>query len=362
MNWRKISLFAATAFLIPVCGLAQNPEREKKQPAYGDAMDVSTSASQTALVGSTLFMTFSSPKAKGLFAFDVADPKTPRLIGRFVIDSGFPQSFAIEGTTLYLANGMNLYEIDISSPKNMKQIAVHRPVDNESNDPVKGYSGIAVREGKHYMAARRNGLVMEGFGRVPAGAKSFVRDLAMAGHFLYTAEEAKGIGIYEIGPDKIPRFLTRYPMKHGAPLRIRVKDDLLLVANGTSLAILSGAKSGKLKGIGALPNLAPFHCFGTSISDVIPVGQHTLLLASGETGIALVNMEHPEKPVLYAILSPFLYSYVRSAASDGTHLFVNDDFFGLRVIALSSLCDKALAKEKSPDAIPCEILAEVKLN
>lgn len=329
-NMKKILLFCL--FLTPLFPVLHADDLEQ-----GDA---TVSASIIAIQDDILYMTTGSQtnaKEKALYLFNIKNPAQPRLLSKVPL-KGFPQDLEVHGNKVILVNAKSVYEIDVTNP--VKPEIVSETLVSE--DPVYGPGGIELKEDFVYIACRAGGVLIVDIKDTESVVRktfegAFLRDTLSLDNVLYAADHMKGIQIYDL--DSGDRIFTM-PLRNGLAMRMRHDGEKIFLANGSNgLLIFSFFQDGRLEKIGELPSLGRYQAYGTFIFDMAfdAAPAKYAIIAAGETGIAVIDVQDPSKPKLVAVCPELQWTYVKSIAVKNDILYANDDTYGLRVVDISDI-------------------------
>jgi len=351
--------------LLCLCLYLRTAGGEPKTPVYGQGWDVYTTSSGIALAGDILYMTWPSKAGavdRSLVAIDMARPESPKLLSRLVL-GGFPQDLSAAGPYVYVVNGLELLVIDASKPSALK--LVRRLVI--SKEPLRGPQGIDVNANVAYLACRRGGVTAVDLRdplapKVIAGAPTsgFARDVTAAGDYLYVADDTKGVQVFDIRSRGKLRAVGHLAAPEGCIGRLRVVGGIAYLAGGNTLvACISLKKPSRPRGIGSTADRQLLSPFYGSYSHDLAVGAATdpkthesktyAYVADGESGLVVVDVTSPTEPAYAGGLTEGVTiggAYVvTSICIRGTHAYLNDESYGLRIVNIGSVADLRLVGE-----------------
>lgn len=262
-------------------------------------------------------------EASGITAFDISDLSHPRLDYKMAVPGGYLEDLFVSGTTAWVSEGrMGLFTMDLSHP------------DDETV-----YSSLAVTTGSNLVEARGNyAYVDDGFvglnivnvmdpdfpstvGTIP---HVYVYDFALTGDYAVLADAYSDVQIWDISD---PRAPTRESAIDTERRCLAVYGDYLLVGYNTftptfGLRVFNmiDPENPVLVGDVDIPGLP----------EAITVYSHYALVAVGDGGVLVIDMEDPETPEIVATI-PTSFSASHVAVSGTTAWIAEDE----RVVGVS---------------------------
>ncbi len=260
----------------------------------------------------------------GLVVLDIKEKDKPKFLSQFYLGGGF--SIAVKENFAYLASGkQGLQIVDISDPKN--------PVRKGSGETSGEAKDIVIDEDRAYIADGPSGLKIfdianpsspELIGSLDTGG--FAGGVAVRGQVVYVADGESGLQIININDPRAPK-LTATLDTPGNAEKVTIYGNYAILADGyPGLQIIEiSDPSG--------PELTTTF-LTSSYANSVCVFENTACVGNlYDGGSQLVDITHPEEPVLLSTTKHTAYNEAYSVALDEDYVYVVDYFSGIHILS-----------------------------
>jgi len=293
--------------------------------AYGEGGDVVNPSGGLAVSDGMLFATTgfspmpkSGEKERALIAYSLADPENPREVGRLALEGApFPQSVAVIGGEAFVADGLNLWRVEVKNPAEM---CVREKLVLSDRGETGPRAVVASTDGRLlHVACGRSGVrtvaVTDMLKVLATVATDFSRDVATVGEAVVSAEELSGLKLICGG-----RVVSSLVLPREGAVSVRAQDSRVFVATGGRRMSVVDVKGDRLEIVGE--SGAPEQAyFGTYSQVALPVGEKVYVL-DGESGVFTFDVGNAGAPQLVRSSGMLRCGTLKNAVMCGRVLYV----------------------------------------
>lgn len=305
------------------------------RPAHRQTIDTPGHASDVFLDGTILYV---ADGVAGLRVIDISNPLLPSTLGHLAT-GGSVRALTKSGSLLYLADWFEgLIVVDATSPG--APVRLGSALDAGFGSDVVLQAGqvwIPTTEGRCLRVDVSTPSSPSVAGGFVTGAK--VRQAAIDGSRLYLAAGSAGLMIHDVSVSTNPVSITTLSAADAGGLA--VGDGLVLLADGAGgLRVYDAATQGLLSTVSAAARVVRAAFQGK-----------VLFLATGETGLRIYALDHPEFPELVGSVSAI--GNARDVAVSGALAAVADEAGLLHLVNIATpSAPLVLGQWQAPAAAP----------
>lgn len=268
----------------------------------------------------------------GLRVVDVSVASAPQNVGSMTTPGGNARDVAVSGNSLFLADGIQYTQMDISVPQSPQvggSVAVPRRLGFLGFSTAMAVGGSPLRA---YLAANTVGLmIVQPFAPTPvdAAVTGGAFDVATSSFDLYVAARSSGLRIVDMTTPSAPVVISNADTP-GDSWGVASSGSYVYVADGFSglqVVDVSNRYNPQIVGSVATPGFA---------GDVDVDGQQTAYIAAGGDGLQIVAVGTPSNPAIVgSVDTPGNALRVAESVANGGYVYIADAQGGLQIADVS---------------------------
>lgn len=307
--------------------LIADPNVRTNQPSSG-LLPLQRTFQGVAANGNLIYGSYANayPDPRGIVAFDVSDPREPRVLGEITDVPRYPYDMQFRDHYLF-TNG--LVCLDVSDPANMRLVNPTR-IGNyfAIQDSVAFVCGTANSGGYSNSVTSidiRDPSQPRAIGYLPMGIRmDLIAHLEAAGSLLVVGAE-NNLALVDVADPTAMRLMWRMPMQNGYCRDLATRDDLVFyIGDASVMAIvdISDAMNPRVRSYFYPPVNTGYQ--------TIAAGNDVVYLSSPVHGALVIDVSDPDRPRLTGAIRPLFfagdYSLSLAVTSDQVAILSSDGF------------------------------------